>query len=151
MTTPLARRLFYQLGFVALVKALNAGSLDYVALGPLTNLAEILQHELGLARNITRVVAVIGRRPGHRFHPSENRAAGAMLFGHGPIFRDLNAVLRHPEVRCSIGPRTLRGGTHGACWAMGGESKPRVAQVLAQRRGIGWLLSPRPDGGGLPA
>jgi len=35
----------------------------------------------------------MGRRPGHRFHPSENRATGAMLFGHGPIFRDLNAVL----------------------------------------------------------
>ena len=35
----------------------------------------------------------MGRRPGHRFHPSENRATGAMLFGHGPICRDLNAVL----------------------------------------------------------
>ena len=39
------------------------------------------------------VIAVVGRRPGHRFHPSENRATGAMLFGHGPVFRDLNAVL----------------------------------------------------------
>ena len=35
----------------------------------------------------------MGRRPGHRFHPSENRVTGGMLFGHGPIFRDLNAVL----------------------------------------------------------
>lgn len=78
---------------VALVEALHAGALDYVALGPLTNLAAVLQREPGLARNITRVIAVMGRRPGHRFHPSENRAAGAMLFGHGPIFRDLNAVL----------------------------------------------------------
>lgn len=40
-----------------------------------------------------RVVAVMGRRPGHRFHPSQNVATGAMLFGHGPVFGDLNAVL----------------------------------------------------------
>lgn len=78
---------------VALVEALHAGSLDYVALGPLTNLAAVLRREPGLARNISRVIAVMGRRPGHRFHPSENRATGAMLLGHGPIFRDLNAVL----------------------------------------------------------
>lgn len=77
----------------ALVQALQGGALDYVALGPLTNLAAVLQREPGLARNINRVIAVMGRRPGHRFHPSENRATGAMLFGHGPIFRDLNAVL----------------------------------------------------------
>lgn len=78
---------------VALTHALRAGALDYVALGPLTNLAAVLQREPPLARNIIRVIAVMGRRPGHRFHPTENRAPGAMLFGHGPIFRDLNAVL----------------------------------------------------------
>lgn len=83
---------------VALVAALQVGTLDYIALGPLTNLAAVLRQDPGLARNITRVVAVMGRRPGHRFHPSENRASGAMLFGHGPIFRDLNAVLDHQAV-----------------------------------------------------
>ncbi len=31
----------------------------------------------------------MGHRPGHLFHPTEG-ARGAMLFGHGPIFRDLN-------------------------------------------------------------
>jgi hypothetical protein len=31
----------------------------------------------------------MGRCPGHWFHPAEG-APGAMLFGHGPIFRDLN-------------------------------------------------------------
>ena len=35
----------------------------------------------------------MGRRPGHRFHPSENRATGPLLFGHEPIFRDLNATV----------------------------------------------------------
>ena len=77
----------------ALRLALQAGALDCVALGPLTNLAAVLAQEPALASRITRVIAVMGRRPGHRFHPSENRGVGAMLFGHGPIFRDLNAVL----------------------------------------------------------
>ena len=77
----------------ALRQALQRGTLDIVALGPLTNLAAVLASEPALASRITRVIAVMGRRPGHRFHPSENRATGAMLFGHGPIFRDLNAVL----------------------------------------------------------
>ena len=77
----------------ALRRALQAGSLDYVALGPLSNLAAVLELEPALATRVTRVIAVMGRRTGHRFHPSENRSIGAMLFGHGPIFRDLNAVL----------------------------------------------------------
>lgn len=77
----------------AIRQALQRGTLDVVALGPLTNLAAVLAQEPALSRRITRVIAVMGRRPGHRFHPSENRATGAMLFGHGPIFRDLNAVL----------------------------------------------------------
>ena len=78
---------------VALRQALQQGSLDVVALGPLTNLAAVLTREPALALRVSRVVAVMGRRPGHRFHPSDNRATGAMLFGHGPIFRVLNAVL----------------------------------------------------------
>lgn len=77
----------------ALRQALQSGTLEVVALGPLTNLAALLVQDPALARRITRVIAVMGRRPGHRFHPSENRATGAMLFGHGPIFRDLNAAL----------------------------------------------------------
>ena len=77
----------------AILQALQHGTLDFVALGPLTNLAAVLAQEPALARRITRVIAVMGRRPGHRFHPSESRATGAMLFGHGPIFRDLNTVL----------------------------------------------------------
>ena len=77
----------------ALRQALQRGPLDVVMLGPLTNLAAVLAAEPALASRVTRVIAVMGRRPGHRFHPSENHATGAMLFGHGPIFRDLNAVL----------------------------------------------------------
>ncbi len=88
---------------VALAKALHAGEMEYVALGPLTNLAAVLAREPALARRITRVIAVMGRRPGHRFHPSENRGVGAMLFGHGPIFRDLNAVMDSRAVAVVLG------------------------------------------------
>jgi purine nucleosidase len=77
----------------ALRSALRSSALSIVALGPLTNLAGVLQDEPELARAVVRVIAVMGRRPGHMFHPSEGRGEGAMLFGHGPIFRDLNAEL----------------------------------------------------------
>jgi purine nucleosidase len=42
----------------------------------------------------------MGRRPGHLFHPAEG-ANGATLFGHGPVFRDLNFVL-DPEAAARI-------------------------------------------------
>lgn len=88
---------------VALARALHAGVLEYVALGPLTNLAAVLTREPALARRITRVIEVMGRRPGHRFHLSENRGVSAMLFGHGPIFRDLNAVMDSAAVKAVLG------------------------------------------------
>lgn len=77
----------------ALRDALAAEALTVVALGPLTNLAAVLEREPALAARVSRVIAVMGRRPGHRFHPTENRSPRAMLFGHGPVFRDLNAAL----------------------------------------------------------
>lgn len=76
----------------ALQQALQQGSLDVVALGPLTNLAAVLAREPALAPRVSRVIAVMGRRPGHRFHPSENRATGAMLFGHRTACRGLSAL-----------------------------------------------------------
>lgn len=83
----------------ALREALQNDTLVVVAMGPLTNLAALIAREPTLASRITRIIAVMGRRPGHRFHPSENQAHGAMLFGHGPIFRDLNAVLDPEAVK----------------------------------------------------
>jgi purine nucleosidase len=67
--------------------------LTFVALGPLTNLAAVLRRAPDIGCEGLRVLAVMGRRPGHIFHPSEGRGTGALLFGHGPVFRDLNAVL----------------------------------------------------------
>ena len=50
-------------------------------------------------RPVVRLVSVMGRRPGHIFHPSEGEGDG-ILFGHGPVFRDLNFDLDR-EVRFS--------------------------------------------------
>jgi purine nucleosidase len=75
----------------ALREALQQGRLTIVALGPLTNVAAALQGRPDLQQRVERLVAVMGRRPGHLFHPSEG-APGAMLLGHGPVFRDLNVV-----------------------------------------------------------
>jgi purine nucleosidase len=78
-----------------LQRALASGPLTIVALGPLTNIAEALEGRPDLQKNVTRLVAVMGRRRGHVFHPSEGNGRG-VPFGHGPIFTDFN-VNQHPE------------------------------------------------------
>ncbi|HZM33841.1 MAG TPA: nucleoside hydrolase [Burkholderiales bacterium] len=75
-----------------LIAALEAGPLTVVALGPLTNVAAVLAERPDLRPRIARLVAVMGRRPGHIFHPGENARGGAFL-GHGPVFRDFNFVM----------------------------------------------------------
>lgn len=76
-------------GVSDLREALEAGPLTILALGPLTNIAAALDGRPDLKPNLSRIIAVMGHRPGHLFHPAEGDGAGA-LFGHGPIFRDLN-------------------------------------------------------------
>lgn len=74
----------------ALRRALEAGPLTIVALGPLANIASALEERPDLRERVTRLVAVMGRRPGHLFHPAEGKGEGAMLLGHGPVFLDFN-------------------------------------------------------------
>ncbi len=73
----------------ALASALKSDRLTILALGPLTNIAAALRSDPSLAARLERIIAVMGRHPGHLFHPSEGHGEG-MLFGHGPIFSDLN-------------------------------------------------------------
>ncbi|OQW33920.1 MAG: hypothetical protein A4E19_19345 [Nitrospira sp. SG-bin1] len=73
----------------ALRKAFEEESLVIVALGPLTNVAIALKDRPQLQANVTRLIAVMGRREGHVFHPVEGGTAHSFL-GHGPVFRDFN-------------------------------------------------------------
>ncbi|QFT66718.1 Pyrimidine-specific ribonucleoside hydrolase RihB [Labrenzia sp. THAF35] len=73
----------------ALSQALRTKRLTILALGPLTNVATALRSDPSLVANVDRVIAVMGQHSGHLFHPSEGRGNG-ILFGHGPVFRDLN-------------------------------------------------------------
>lgn len=75
-----------------LIAALEDGPLTLVALGPLTNVAAVLDARPDLRPRVARLVAVMGRRPGHIFHPGENASGGAFL-GHGPVFRDFNFAM----------------------------------------------------------
>jgi inosine-uridine nucleoside N-ribohydrolase len=89
LSAELGRTLRVHTGNQGLTAALEEGPLTVVALGPLTNLATVLDARPELRSRVTRVVAVMGRRPGHIFHPAEG-VGGGMLLGHGPIFRDFN-------------------------------------------------------------
>jgi inosine-uridine nucleoside N-ribohydrolase len=73
---------------IALTQALENGPLTILALGPLTNVAQVLRASPHLASKVA-LIAVMGRRPGHLFHPSEGSGRGSFL-GHGPVFRDFN-------------------------------------------------------------
>lgn len=73
----------------ALRGAAAEGPLAVLALGPLTNVASALRGRPDLLGNVVRLVAVMGRRRGHLFHPGEGSGKG-ILFGHGPVFSDFN-------------------------------------------------------------
>jgi inosine-uridine nucleoside N-ribohydrolase len=73
----------------ALSRALESEPLTVLALGPLTNLVHALRQRPERTAHVDRVIAVMGRRMGHLFHPSEAGGKGSLL-GHGPVFRDFN-------------------------------------------------------------
>jgi inosine-uridine nucleoside N-ribohydrolase len=74
----------------AIASALQREPLTFVALGPLTNLWAALAQQPSLSDRIVTVIAVMGKQPGEIFHPAEGSPRA--LFGHGPIFSDLNFV-----------------------------------------------------------
>ena len=72
-------------GVIALRTALEAGPLAILALGPLTNIAAKLEGRPDSHGDITRVVAVMGQRPGNLFHPTQDKGSGA-VFDHPWLF-----------------------------------------------------------------
>lgn len=68
----------------AIATALRRERLTILALGPVTNIATVLRLYPELAKNITQIIAVAGRRPGQRFAASPNQAQS---------FRDFNFEL----------------------------------------------------------
>ena len=91
-----------------------------------------------MAPRVMRLVAVMGRRPGHLFHPSEGARAGSLL-GHGPVFRDFNVAMDPRAVARIVGlqlPVTLV--PYDA--ARGVEFSARDMHALAASGGAGsWL------------
>jgi len=85
----------------ALRKTLEHEPLVILALGPLTNVAIALKNRPQLQANVTRLIAVMGRRKGHVFHPVEGGTAHSFL-GHGPIFRDFNVTKDEPATAAVI-------------------------------------------------
>ncbi len=79
----------------ALRRALEEGPLTVLALGSLTNVEAALRGRTDLQARVSRLVAVMGRRPGHIFHPAEGAGDGILL-GHGPVFRDFNFAMDPP-------------------------------------------------------
>jgi purine nucleosidase len=74
----------------AIRDALSDAPMVIVALGPLTNIAAVLRRHPTLSARVQRIVAVMGQRRGHVFHPVEGGTAG-----HGPVFQDFNLVKDH--------------------------------------------------------
>lgn len=58
----------------ALADALSKGPLTILALGPVTNVATVLKLHPELSKNVQRIVAVAGRRPGQHFVASSKQA-----------------------------------------------------------------------------
>jgi purine nucleosidase len=87
-----------------LSKALSEEPLTILALGPLTNIAAVLRAQPELAGRISGLVAVMGARPGHVFHPIEGGRSN-MLLGHGPVFSDFNLAQDIEAVRALLDAR----------------------------------------------
>lgn len=136
----------------ALRDALAQGPLAILVLGPLTNIAAALAERPDMQRNIVRLVAVMGHRPGHIFHPSEGSGQGRLL-GHGPIFRDLNFAKDPEAARAALSmglPVTLIPYDAARHVRIGEDDLDRLARAgpglaWAARRSRGWLEHWRTD------
>ena len=130
----------------ALRDALFDAPMVIIALGPLTNIAAVLRRHPALSPRIQQIVAVMGQRRGHVFHPVEGGTAG-MLLGHGPVFQDFNFVKDHTaaaEVVSLALPMTLipyEAASEVAITErdLGAMSRPGESARWVAERSLGWL------------
>lgn len=131
---------------VALTRALEAGRLTILALGPLTDVAHVLAARPDLRSNVEERVAVMGRRTGHLFHPSEGSGRGSFL-GHGPVFRDFNfsadpeavSMLVQLDVPLTLIPYDAAAGVEITRADLRGLAGRDEAGEWIARRSDGWL------------
>lgn len=130
----------------ALRAALSRERLVIAALGPLTNLVAALEGATPLQARVSLIVAVMGKREGHIFHPAEG-GDGGMLFGHGPIFTDFNVRQDLEAVRrflpmglptVLVPYETARQVSLGAA-ELNGLARSGAAGAWAANRTMGWL------------
>ena len=87
----------------AMAEALWREPLTILALGPLSNVATVLRNHPEIARQIVRVVAVAGRRPGQRFTTGSHNTSGHRDFNFEQD-PDAFRVLLASEVPLALAP-----------------------------------------------
>jgi purine nucleosidase len=87
----------------ALTAALESGPLTIVALGPFTNIAAVLNGRPALRSSVDQLVTVMGRRPGHIFHPAEGAGRG------GSLVTDQSFVISTSSWTCALLRRSCLG------------------------------------------
>lgn len=90
----------------ALADALRAEPLTVLALGPVTNVATLLERRPELARRIVRIVCVAGRRPGQRFTTGTANPRGHRDFNF-ELDPEAFRVLIRSKVRLVLAPFEL--------------------------------------------
>lgn len=101
-----------------------------------------------LQENVAGIAAVMGWRPGHRFHPSEDTSPGAILFGPQVIgwrrpFVWLPCEVARPVELDTKSLDALAASSAAGAWVVDGSG---AGSVLATRRRQERLLSVRSDG-----
>jgi pyrimidine-specific ribonucleoside hydrolase len=120
----------------ALTDALSReGDLTILALGPVTNIATVLQNHPELSRHVTQIVAVAGRRPHQRFVASPNAHP----------FRDFNFEMDPDSFQILLDsgiPLVL------VPWEISSKvwlHKSDLEEIRASNKSIGWVINAASD------
>jgi len=119
----------------AIEAALKTDRLTILALGPATNIATVLRNHPELARNIERIIAVAGRRPGQRFLTGRSTQP----------FRDLNFELDPQAFQVILDSRVP---LVLAPWEVSSKvwlTQADLDHLVASNPAMKWLVEPASD------